>query len=120
MMIYIAGLQSIPAEVLEAARLDGVKKWQIVRHIKIPMIWSSIIISVFFSITGALQLFDVIIPLTNGGPSNSSHTIVSFLYAFGILRMKIGFGAAVSVLLCIACVVVALVYRRVLFKSEID
>ena len=78
------------------------------------------VISVFFSITGALQLFDVIIPLTNGGPSNSSHTIVSFLYAFGILRMKIGFGAAVSVLLCIACVVVALVYRRVLFKSEID
>lgn len=120
MMIYIAGLQSIPSEVLEAARLDGVKKWQIVRHIKIPMIWSSIIISVFFSITGALQLFDVIIPLTNGGPSNSSHTIVSFLYAFGILRMKIGFGAAVSVLLCIACVVVAIVYRRVLFRSEAD
>jgi raffinose/stachyose/melibiose transport system permease protein len=120
MMIYIAGLQSIPTEVMEAARLDGVKKWQIVRHIKIPMIWSSIVISVFFSITGALQLFDMIIPLTNGGPSNSSHTIVSFLYAFGILRMKIGFGAAVSVLLCIACVIVALVYRRVLFRNEND
>ena len=120
MMIYIAGLQSIPSEVIEAARLDGVKKWQIVWHIKLPMIWPSIVISVFFAITGALQLFDMIIPLTNGGPSNSSHTIVSFLYAFGILRMKIGFGAAVSVLLCVACVIVALVYRRVLFKSEND
>jgi raffinose/stachyose/melibiose transport system permease protein len=120
MMIYIAGLQSIPTEVIEAARLDGVKKWQIVRYIKIPMIWSSIVISVFFSVTGALQLFDLIIPLTNGGPSNSSHTIVSFLYAFGILRMKIGFGAAVSVLLCIACVIVAMVYRRVLFKAEVE
>jgi raffinose/stachyose/melibiose transport system permease protein len=120
MMIYIAGLQGIPNEVIEAARLDGVKKWQIVRYIKIPMIWSSIVISVFFSVTGALQLFDLIIPLTNGGPSNSSHTIVSFLYAFGILRMKIGFGAAVSVLLCIACVIVAMVYRRVLFKAEVE
>jgi raffinose/stachyose/melibiose transport system permease protein len=120
MMIYIAGLQSIPSEVIEAARLDGVSKWKIVWHIKIPMIWSSIVISVFFAITGALQLFDMIIPLTNGGPSNSSHTIVSFLYAFGILRMKIGFGAAVSVMLCIACVIVAIVYRSVLFRTEKD
>lgn len=118
MMIFIAGLQSIPSEVIEAARLDGVKKWQIVRHIKIPMIRSAIVISVFFAITGALQLFDIIIPLTNGGPSHSSHTIVTFLYQFGILRMKLGFGGAVSVILFIACVVVALVYRRILFKVE--
>lgn len=118
MMIFIAGLQSIPNEVVEAARLDGVKKWQIVRHIKIPMIRSAIVVSVFFAITGALQLFDIIIPLTNGGPSHSSHTIVTFLYQFGILRMKLGFGGAVSVLLFIACVIVALAYRRVLFRVE--
>ena len=118
MMIYIAGLQGIPNEVIEAARLDGVKKWQIVRHIKLPMIWPSIVVSLFFSVTGALQLFDMIIPLTNGQPNNSSHTIVSFLYAFGILRMKLGFGGAVSVMLFIACVLVAIVYRRILFKVE--
>ena len=118
MMIFIAGLQSIPSEVIEAAKLDGVRKWQIVRHIKLPMIRSAIVISVFFAITGALQLFDIIIPLTNGGPSHTSHSIVTFLYQFGILRMKIGFGGAVSVLLFIACVIVAVVYRRVLFKSE--
>lgn len=118
MMIYIAGLQSIPSEVIEAARLDGVKRWQIVRHIKLPMIRSAIVISVFFAVTGALQLFDLIIPLSNGGPSHSSHTIVTFLYQFGILRMKLGFGGAVSVLLFIACVVVALAYRRILFKVE--
>ncbi len=118
MMIYIAGLQSIPSEVIEAARLDGVKKWQIIRHIKIPMVRSAIVISVFFAITGALQLFDIILPLSGGGPSHSSHTIVSFLYQFGILRMKLGFGGAVSVILFIACVTVALIYRRVLFKVE--
>jgi raffinose/stachyose/melibiose transport system permease protein len=118
MMIYIAGLQSIPNEVIEAARLDGVRKWQIVRYIKIPMIRSAIVISVFFAITGALQLFDLIIPLTNGGPQNSSHTIVTFLYQFGILRMKLGFGGAVSVMLFIACVIVAIAYRRILFRAE--
>ncbi|HEY9010120.1 MAG TPA: sugar ABC transporter permease [Devosia sp.] len=118
MMIYIAGLPSIPNEVIEAARLDGVRKWQIVRYIKIPMIRSAIVISVFFAITGALQLFDLIIPLTNGGPQNSSHTIVTFLYQFGILRMKLGFGGAVSVMLFIACVLVAIAYRRILFRTE--
>lgn len=118
MMIYIAGLQSIPNDVVEAARLDGVKKWQIVRHIKLPMIRSAIVISVFFAITGALQLFDLIIPLSNGGPSHASHTIVTFLYQFGILRMNLGFGGAVSVLLFIACVIVAVSYRRILFKVE--
>ncbi len=118
MMIYIAGLQSIPREVIEAARLDGVKKWQIVRHIQIPMVRSALVISVFFAITGALQLFDLIIPLSNGGPSHSSHSIVTFLYQFGILRMNLGFGGAVSVLLFIACVIVALSYRRILFRVE--
>jgi raffinose/stachyose/melibiose transport system permease protein len=118
MMIYIAGLQSIPSEVIEAARLDGVKKWQIVRHIKLPMIWGAIVVSVFFSITGALQLFDLIIPLTGGGPQNTSHTIVTFLYQFGILRLKLGFGGAVSVMLFIACVLVAIGYRQLLFRVE--
>lgn len=118
MMIYIAGLQAIPGEVIEAARLDGVKRWQIALYIKIPMIWGSIVVSVFFAIIGALQLFDLIIPLTGGGPGHSSHTIVSFLYQFGILRMKLGFGGAVSVILFVACVVVTLVYRRLLFSVE--
>lgn len=118
MMIFIAGLQSVPREVVEAARLDGVKKWQVIRHIKIPMIRSSIVVSVFFSVVGALQLFDLIIPLSNGGPSNSSHTIVSFLYQFGILRMDLGFGGAVSVLLFITCVAVAVSYRRLLSAEK--
>ncbi|ODT71243.1 MAG: sugar ABC transporter permease [Pelagibacterium sp. SCN 63-23] len=118
MMIYIAGLQSIPREVIEAARLDGVKKWQIVRHIQIPMVRSALVISIFFAITGALQLFDLIIPLSNGGPSHSSHSIVTFLYQFGILRMNLGFGGAVSVLLFFACVIVAVSYRRILFRVE--
>ncbi len=120
MMIYIAGLQSISSEVIEAARLDGVSKWKIIWHIKLPMIWGSIVISVFFSIIGALQLFDLVIPLSNGGPNNSSHTIVSFLYQFGILRMKLGFGGAVSVMLFIACVVITIVYRRLIFSREVD
>jgi raffinose/stachyose/melibiose transport system permease protein len=118
MMIYIAGLQSIPHEVIEAARLDGVKRGQIIRHIKIPMIWSSIVVSMFFAIVGSLQLFDIIIPLTNGGPNNSTHTIVTFLYQFGVRRLQYGFGGAVSVILFVMCVGFTIVYRRMLFPRE--
>jgi len=118
MMIYIAALQAIPKEVIEAARLDGVSKWRIVWYIKLPMIRSAIMITVFFAVTGALQLFDLIFSLTGGGPSHSSHTIVSFLYQFGITRMKLGFGGAVSVILFLACVAVTLVYQQLLKAQE--
>lgn len=118
MMIYIAGLQSIPNEVIEAARLDGVSKWKIIWFIKIPMIRSSIIISVFFAIVGSLQLFDIILPLTGGGPGNASQTLVSFLYQYGILRLKIGFGGATSVILFVLCVGVTIIYRRLLFARS--
>lgn len=118
MMIYIAALQSLSREVIEAARLDGVSKWRIVWFIKIPMIKSAIMISVFFSIIGALQLFDLIFPLTGGGPSHTSHTIVSFLYQFGITRMKLGFGGAVSVLLFLSCVAITVIYQRSLSAQE--
>ena len=68
--------------------------------------------SAFFAIVGALQLFDVVIPLTNGGPSNSTHTIVTYLYTFGLTRSRIGFGSAVGVILFLAAVGVALFYQR--------
>ncbi|MEP3278295.1 MAG: sugar ABC transporter permease [Stappiaceae bacterium] len=120
MMIYIAALQSIPKDVIEAARLDGVSRWKIIWHVQIPMIRSAILITVFFAIIGALQLFDLIIPLSGGGPSHSSHTIVSFLYQFGITRMKLGFGGAVSVILFVVCVAITIGYRHYLTSRKWD
>lgn len=118
MMIFIAALQSISKDVIEAAQLEGIGRWKIIWYIKIPMIRSAIMISVFFSVIGSLQLFDLIFPLTGGGPSNSSHTVVSFLYQFGITRMKLGFGGAVSVILFLACVAITIIYQRALKWQE--
>ena len=56
-------------------------------------------LSIFFSVVGALQLFDIIVPLTGGGPFDTTNTMVSFLYYFGITRMRVGFGSAVGVVL---------------------
>ena len=112
MMIYVAALQAVPRELIEAARIEGAGNWAVVRHVKVPLIRSAIGVSAFFAIVGALQLFDVVIPLTNGGPSNSTHTIVTYLYTFGLTRSRIGFGSAVGVILFLAAVGVALFYQR--------
>jgi raffinose/stachyose/melibiose transport system permease protein len=118
MMIYIAGLQGIPKDMLEAAKLDGANWWQTIIKIKLPLIKHAIQLSVFFSIIGALQFFEMIIPLTNGGPSNSSHTIVTYLYQYGIVRMKVGFGSSVGVMLFITCVLFAFMYQKYVMAKE--
>jgi raffinose/stachyose/melibiose transport system permease protein len=112
MIIYIAGLQGIPAEVVEAAVMDGATPLQLVRHVKVPMLRPALAVSAFFAVLGSLQLFDLIIPLTNGGPSNRTHTMVTFLYTFGLQRMSVGFGSAVGVTLFVFCTVFAFTYRR--------
>ena len=110
MMLYIAGLQGIDRSLLEAAEIDGASAWQRFRHITLPLLGPMIRLSVFFSVVGSLQLFDIIVPLTGGGPFDTTHTMVSFLYYFGITRMRVGFGSAVGVVLFVICVAFAFGY----------
>ncbi|RYH11571.1 carbohydrate ABC transporter permease [Tropicimonas sp. IMCC6043] len=117
MMIYIAALQGVSNDLIEAARIEGATRTQVVRYVQIPVIKPAITVSAFFAIIGALQVFDVIIPLTNGGPSNTTHTIVTYLYTFGLTRLNIGFGSAVGVMLFVAAVFIAVFYQRVFMRS---
>ena len=72
----------------------------------------------FFAVIGSLQLFDLIMPLTGGGPANSTQTMVTFLYNFGVTRMQVGFGSAVGVILFIICVTLAFSYKRIFMKND--
>ena len=118
MMLFIAALQGLDRGVIEAARIDGATGWQLQRHVVIPLLAPTIRLSIFFSVVGSLQLFDLIIPLTRGGPADSSHTIVSFLYTFGITRMRVGFGSAVGVILFVICITFAFTYKRWAMRDE--
>ena len=118
MMLFIAALQTIDRSMLEAARIDGASRWQSLRYVVIPSLAPTIRLSVFFAIVGSLQLFDLVMPLTRGGPSDSSHTMVSFLYTFGITRMRVGFGSAVGVILFLICVVFAFTYKRWIMRDK--
>ncbi len=103
MVLYIAGLQQIDASLYEAARLDAASRWRTFRCITLPQLAPTIGLSVFFAVLGSMQAFDLVMALTRGGPSNSTHTMVSYLYEFGVTRMDIGFGSAVGVVLFVLC-----------------
>lgn len=118
MMLYIAGIQGIDRDLYEAAEIDGATAWHRFRYVTLPQLAPMIRLSVFFAVIGSLQFFDVIVPLTGGGPLNSTNTLVSFLYFFGMTRMRIGFGSAVGVVLFVICVTFAFGYRRLFMRHD--
>jgi raffinose/stachyose/melibiose transport system permease protein len=118
MMLYVAGLQGIDKSLLEAAEMDGASSLQRFWHITLPLLGPMIRLSIFFSVIGSLQLFDVIVPLTGGGPFETTNTMVSYLYFFGITRMRVGFGSAVGVVLFLICVTFAFGYRRLFMRDD--
>ncbi len=118
MMLYIAGLQGIDRDLIEAAKMDGAGPAQRFWHIILPQLGPMIRLSIFFSVIGALKFFDMIVPLTGGGPFDTTHTMVSFLYFFGLTRMRIGFGSAVGVVLFVICVTFAFGYQRWVMRDD--
>jgi raffinose/stachyose/melibiose transport system permease protein len=118
MALFIAGRQGIPSDVIESARIDGASQWQVTRHVVLPMMRPVIVLALFFSILGSLQQFDMIYALTGGGPLNSSHSAVTYLYTFGIKRMRVGFGSALGVVLFIICVLVMIFYKRLFMRER--
>ena len=112
MMLYIAGLQQIDPNLYEAAHIDGATGRQIFARVTLPLLGPTIRLSVFFAVLGSIQLFDLLMPLTKGGPSDSTQTMVTYLYSYGVTRMRIGFGSAVGVILFVICVAFAFGYSR--------
>jgi len=96
MLLYIAGLQSIPEELPDAARVDGASSFQVATGILIPLLRPVILFTVITSVIGGLQIFDVPFTLTGTGPNNSTLTMVMFLYQTAFQRSQYGYGAAVA------------------------
>src|SRR5271157_5580811 len=118
MALFVAGRQGIGDDVLEAAKIDGASRWQTTLNIILPLMRPVAVLSLFFSILGSLQAFAIIVALTDGGPSNSTHSAVSYLYNFGIKRMRVGFGSGIGVSLFIICVLVMVFYKRLFMRPK--
>ena len=96
-LLFLAGLQSVPDELYEAAQLDGASWWQTQRRIAIPLLGPTIRTWAFLSMIGSLQLFDMVWVLTGGGPANATTTMATYLINQGTARGNYGIAGAASV-----------------------
>lgn len=104
MLILLTGLQAIPAEVYEAARSDGAGRWQIFTRITLPLLRPTLALMLILSVTGSLLAFDQFFVFTNGGPDNSTVSMVMVIYRNAFFRFDLGGAAALSVVLLVALV----------------
>jgi len=118
MILLLAGLQQIPKEIGEAALIDGATSWQKFRHVTLPLLGPTLRVSVFLSIIGALQLFDLVWVTTKGGPIGASSTMATHLYE-QFRRGLFGYASAVSIVIFGLCLVVALAYQRAVMRRDL-
>ena len=118
MILYMAGLQNIPADLEDAARVDGANERQVLRNITLPMLGSTIRLTVFLSVVGSFQQFVLVWVLTEGGPVNASELIATYLYKFGIQRFNLGYGSAVAILLFTITLVFSIGYQRLIMRQD--
>ena len=118
MVLYLTGLKGIPGSVIEAARVDGASGWKMFWHILLPMLRPSTIIVVVVTIIDSLRAFDMVNMMTQGGPFNSSNVLANFMYLEAFHNYRMGFGAAVAVILFLIMFVFIVIYLREVIKSE--
>ncbi|MFE4253340.1 carbohydrate ABC transporter permease [Streptomyces sp. NPDC056910] len=120
MMLLLAGLQGIPAELTEAARIDGANAWQRFRNITLPLLGPTIRMSIFLSVIGAIQLFDLVWVVTQGGPDHHSETMAVTMFQFGFKRYQMGYASAISIVMFLISLVFALFYQRYVLRRDTE
>jgi len=95
-VIYLAALQDTPAELLEAARIDGANKWEAFWAVVWPLLMPVTIFATIWQLIGAIQLFDLVYTTTRGGPLNATQTIVYYLWQTAFQKLQFGYGSAVA------------------------
>ncbi len=103
-LLFLVGLQSIPGELYEAARIDGAGSWTEFRRITVPLLTPTILFASTVSVLQSFQVFDQIYVLTGGGPAKSTTTLVFYLYQQGFQFFDIGAASAVSVFMLLSLV----------------
>ncbi len=109
MLIFLAGLQNIPKVYYEAAEIDGANEWKRFSRITLPLLSPTIFFILIIFMIGALQVFDSIIVLTNGGPGDSSRSIVMYIYELAFQRFDMGYASAISMTLFVIIMILTLI-----------
>jgi len=120
MIIYLASLQSVSQDLIEAAQIDGASPWQRFRAITIPMISGAFTINFTLSLINGLKVFDQINVMTDGGPGFTTETLVYLLYKVGFNEGRQGFGTAVGLMLLFIIIILNTVQQKFLRGREVQ
>jgi ABC-type sugar transport system permease subunit len=118
MVIFLSGLTNVPQDLLEAAALDGASYLGRLRHVVVPMLRPASIVVVALSVINSLKGFDIVYIMTGGGPFHASDTLAILMYDESFKRYRMGYGAAISVVLFLITLAVIAVYFRQLRRLE--
>jgi ABC-type sugar transport system permease subunit len=116
-ILFLVGLQTIPREPIEAARIDGAEGWTLFRYITLPLLRPMTIVVVGITLVNSLKTFDIIWVMTQGGPSRSSETLAVTMYRETFLLFKYGYGSAIAVVLSAIVLAVSGLYLRRTLRS---
>jgi multiple sugar transport system permease protein len=119
MLIFIAGLQAIPVEFEEAAHIDGANRWQVFRHITLPLLRPVFVLVTILTTISSFQVFDSAYVMTNGGPYYATTTLVYYIYSNAFDRYQMGYAAAIAFVLFIIILTVSLI-QRYIFRGDGD
>ncbi len=120
MVIYIAGLQTVPKDLHEAAMIDGASPVKRFFRVTLPMIMPSVTVCVFYSLSNGLKAFDVIFSLTNGGPGTATTSIALDIYRTAFVVSRFGYGTAKSVMLFILILLLTFFQVRTFKRREVE
>ena len=120
MVNYIAGIISVPRELIEAAKIDGANKLQVLQRVTIPLIMPAISICMLTSLTFAFKLFDVIMVFTKGGPANSTVSVAYNIYKEAFLNNRYGIATAKSLVFVVFVLIVTAIQLRVTKSREVE
>ncbi|WP_437436171.1 carbohydrate ABC transporter permease [Paenibacillus polymyxa] len=120
MIIYLAGLQGIPADLSEAASIDGANGWQQFRYITFPLLAGSMTVCMVLSMISALKIFDQIAVMTDGGPGFATETLTYIIYKVGFGELRQGFGTALAMVLFVIILIITVIQVKILRKREVQ
>jgi multiple sugar transport system permease protein len=118
MIILLTGLQGISTEVQEAARMDGASSWLRFRRITLPLMRRTIALALVLSVAGSILAFDQFYIIADGGPRNSTITAVYWIFSQSFVSFRLGYGAAMSMVLLVILVTISAIQLRLLRTPE--
>ena len=120
MVIYIAGLQSISDDVMEAANVDGASYWQALFRIRLPLLMPSITICLFLTLSNCFKIYDVNLALTGGGPANATEMVSMNIFNEIFAKSNYGYGQAKAIVFFIIVSVITMFQVRLTSKREVE